>query len=99
MTRVVEALHAEFCALLVRKPEEPLYHVVAAAPSGSLTADLPATNKLIPLVRMLDRSVPIMLAESGWLGQQLPQVDKDFLHSARIDLIVPVALAEGTPKH
>jgi len=44
-----------------------------------LTADLPATNKLVPLVRMLDRPVPIMLAESGWLGQQLPQVDKDFL--------------------
>jgi tRNA A-37 threonylcarbamoyl transferase component Bud32 len=95
VTRVVEALHAEFCALLVRKPEEPLYRVVAAAPPGSLTADLPATNKLIPLVRMLDRSVPIMLAESGWLGQQLPQVDKDFLHNARIDLLVPVVLAEG----
>jgi hypothetical protein len=40
---------------------------------------------LIPLVRMLDRSVPITLAESGWLGQQLPQVDKDFLHNARIE--------------
>ena len=95
VTRVVEALHAEFCALLVRKPEEPLYRVVAAAPPGSLTADLPATNKLIPLVRMLGRSVPIMLAESGWLGQQLPQVDKDFLHNARIDLLVPVVLAAG----
>ena len=96
VTRVVEALHSEFCALLVRKPDEPSYHVAAAAPTGSPTADLPATNKLIPLVRMLDRSVPIMLAESGWLGQQLPQVDKDFLHSARIDLIVPVALTEGS---
>ena len=96
VTRVTEALHAEFCALLVRKPAESLYRVVAAAPTGSLTADLPATNKLVPLVRMLDRPVPIMLAESGWLGQQLPQVDKDFLHSARIDLLVPVALAEGS---
>jgi tRNA A-37 threonylcarbamoyl transferase component Bud32 len=96
VTRVAEALHADLCALLVRKPAESLYRVVAAAPAGSLTADLPATNKLVPLVRMLDRPVPIMLAESGWLGQQLPQVDKDFLHSARIDLLVPVALAEGS---
>jgi tRNA A-37 threonylcarbamoyl transferase component Bud32 len=96
VTRVVEALHSEFCALLVRKPEESVYRVAASAPSGFQAADLPATNKVIPLVRMLDRSVPIMLAESGWLGQQLPQVDKDFLHSARIDLIVPVALAEGS---
>jgi tRNA A-37 threonylcarbamoyl transferase component Bud32 len=95
VTRVAEALHAEFSALLVRKPEEPLYRVVAAAPAGALTAELPASNKLIPLVRMLDRSVPIMLAESGWLGQQLPQVDKDFLHDARIDLLVPVSLTEG----
>jgi tRNA A-37 threonylcarbamoyl transferase component Bud32 len=95
VARVAEALHAEFCALLLRKPAESLYHVVAAAPVGSLVAGLPATNKLIPLVRMLDRSVPITLAESGWLGQQLPQVDKDFLHDARIDLLVPVALAEG----
>src|ERR1700730_16297222 len=96
VTRVAEALHAGFCAMLVRKPGESLYRVVAAAPVGSLTADLPATNKLVPLVRMLDRPVPIMLAESGWLGQQLPQVDKDFLHSARIDLLVPVALGEGS---
>lgn len=95
VTRVAEALHSEFCALLMRRPEESLYRVVAAAPTGSLATDLPATNKLIPLVRMLDRSVPIMLAESGWLGQQLPQVDKDFLHNARIDLLVPVTLAEG----
>lgn len=95
VTRVAEALHAAFCAMLVRKPGEPLYRVVASAPVGALATDLPATNKLIPLVRMLDRSVPITLAESGWLGQQLPQVDKDFLHDARIDLLVPVALAEG----
>jgi len=94
-TRVAGALHAEFCALLQRKPGEPLYRVVAAAPVGALTADLPATNKLIPLVRMLDRSVPITLAESGWLGQQLPQVDKEFLHNARIELLVPVSLDEG----
>jgi tRNA A-37 threonylcarbamoyl transferase component Bud32 len=94
-TRVADALHAEFCALLQRRPGEPLYRVVAAPPVGALTADLPATNKLIPLVRMLDRSVPITLAESGWLGQQLPQVDKDFLHNARIELLVPVALEEG----
>ncbi len=43
----------------------------------------------------MDTSVPILLAQTGWLGQQLPQADKDFLHHARIDLLVPVALAEG----
>jgi tRNA A-37 threonylcarbamoyl transferase component Bud32 len=95
VSRIADALHAEFCALLLRKPGENVYRTIGTSPAGTLTSDLPATNKLIPLVRALDTSVPILLAESGWLGQQLPQADKDFLRRARIDLMVPVALAEG----
>jgi len=94
--RVAEALHTQGCGLLVRKPGESLYRIVAAAPPGSLSTDLPATNKLIPLVRMLECPVPITQAGTGWVGQQLPQVDKDFLQKARIELLVPVALKEGS---
>lgn len=92
--RIAEALHAQGCGLLVRKPGENAYRIVAAAPPGSLSTDLPATNKLIPLVRMLECPVPITQAGTGWLGQQLPQVDKEFLQKARIELLVPVALKE-----
>jgi hypothetical protein len=95
VSRITDALHAEFCALLLRRPGETLYRVISASPAGAPASDLPATNKVIPLVRALDTSVPILLAETGWLGQQLPQADKDFLHRARIDLLVPVALDEG----
>jgi len=94
--RVAEALHTQGCGLLVRKPGEDLYRIVAAAPPGSLSTDLPATNKLIPLVRMLECPVPITQAGTGWVGQQLPQVDKDFLQKAQIELLVPVALKEGS---
>jgi serine/threonine-protein kinase len=94
--RVAEALHAEGCGLLVRKPGESAYRIVAAAPAGSLSTDLPATNKLIPLVRMLECPVPITQAGTGWVGQQLPQVDKEFLQKAHIELLVPVALKEGS---
>jgi tRNA A-37 threonylcarbamoyl transferase component Bud32 len=94
--RVAEALHTQGCGLLVRKPEESLYRIVAVAPPGSLSTDLPATNKLIPLVRMLECPVPITQAGTGWVGQQLPQVDKDFLQKAHIELLVPVALKEGS---
>lgn len=94
--RVAEALHTQGCGLLVRKPGESVYRIVAAAPAGSLSTDLPATNKLIPLVRMLECPVPITQAGTGWLGQQLPQVDKEFLQKARIELLVPVALKEGS---
>src|SRR6267378_4133089 len=48
--RVAEALHTQGCGLLVRKPGESAYRIVAAAPPGSLSTDLPATNRLIPLV-------------------------------------------------
>ena len=94
--RIAEALHTQSCGLLVRNPSDAFYHMVAAAPPGSLFADLPASNKLVPLVRMLECSVPITQAGSGWLGQQLPQVDKDLLRDARIELLVPVALKEGS---
>jgi tRNA A-37 threonylcarbamoyl transferase component Bud32 len=94
--RVAEALHTQGCGLLVRKPGESLYRIVAAAPPGSLSTDLPATNKLIPLVRVLECPVPITQAGTGWVGQQLPQVDKDFLQKAHIELLVPVALKEGS---
>jgi eukaryotic-like serine/threonine-protein kinase len=94
--RIAEALHAQACGLLVRKPGESTYRIVAAAPAGSLSSDLPATNKLIPLVRMLECPVPITQAGTGWVGQQLPQVDMEFLQKAHIELLVPVALKEGS---
>jgi len=96
VARVAEGLHTSGCGLLLRKPGEPSYRVVAAAPAGSLNTDLPATNKLIPLVRTLECSVPITQVGSGWLGQQLPTVDKEFLQRAHIELLVPVALKEGS---
>ncbi|HTP69083.1 MAG TPA: protein kinase [Dongiaceae bacterium] len=96
VSRVAEGLHTSGCGLLQRKPGEPSYRVLAAAPAGSLNTDLPATNKLIPLVRTLECSVPITQVGSGWLGQQLPTVDKEFLQKAHIELLVPVALKEGS---
>ena len=92
VARVANALHTQGCGLLVRRPGESVYRVVAAAPAGSLATDLPASNKLIPLVRMLECSVSLTAAGNG---PQLPQVDKDFLQNARIELLVPVALKEG----
>ncbi len=95
VSRIKDVLHAEFCALLLRKQGESFYRIVDVSPSGAFTSDLPATNKMVTLVRALDTSAPISLAESGWLWQQLPQADKDFLHNSRIDLLVPVAVTES----
>jgi tRNA A-37 threonylcarbamoyl transferase component Bud32 len=93
--RMASALHAEFCALLVRKPADEAYQAIAASPPGVMRAELRSTSKLIPLVRVFGKPLPVMLSESGWLGQPLPQEDKNFLREAHVDLMVPVALAQG----
>src|SRR5258707_956116 len=80
--RVAEALHTQGCGLLVRKPGESAYRVVAAAPPGSLSTDLPATNRLIPLVRMLECPVPITQAGNGWVGGHPPQGETGLFHKA-----------------
>jgi tRNA A-37 threonylcarbamoyl transferase component Bud32 len=95
VARITGALHAQFCALISRGPSDSVYRTVAAAPVQVLYAELRSTNKLIPLVRVFGKPFPVLLAESGWFGQQLPQEDKDFLRDAQIDLIVPVDLTQG----
>jgi eukaryotic-like serine/threonine-protein kinase len=95
VARIAGALHAQFCALISRGPSDGVYRTVAGAPVQALYAELRSTNKLIPLVRVFGKPFPVLLAESGWFGQQLPQEDKDFLRNAHIDLIVPVVLTQG----
>jgi serine/threonine-protein kinase len=95
VARITDALHAQFCALISRGPSDGAYRTIAASPPQALYAELSSTNKLVPLVRVFGKPFPVLLAESGWLGQRLPQEDKDFLHDAHIDLIVPVSLTQG----
>jgi len=95
VARIAGALHARFCALISRGSSDNVYRTIAASPAQALYAELRSSNKLIPLVRVFGKPFPVLLAESGWLGQQLPQEDKDFLHAGPIDLIVPVSLTQG----
>jgi hypothetical protein len=95
VARISGALHVQFCALISRGTSEAAYKAIAASPAQALYAELRSTNKLIPLVRVFGKPFPVLLAETGWLGQQLPQEDKDFLRDAHIDLIVPVTLTPG----
>ena len=85
------ALHPEFVALLVREPREGAYHALAAAPTGHELTTFPAEGKLIALLRLLGKPLEVPHSESGWLQQQLPDEETEFLRRARIDLLVPVA--------
>ncbi|MFQ5696276.1 MAG: serine/threonine-protein kinase, partial [Terriglobia bacterium] len=93
VARIEVALHPEFAALLVREPREPSYRSLAAAPAGQAPPPLPADSKLVALVRLLGKPLEVSLTETGWLKQQLPHAETDFLRQARIEWLLPVATA------
>ena len=92
VARVEAALHPEFTSLMVREPGTSMYLTMAASPNGTAPITLDADSKLMAVFRALGKPLGISLTESGWLKQQLPSSETDFLRSSRIDLLVPVVL-------
>jgi eukaryotic-like serine/threonine-protein kinase len=93
VARIEQALHPEFVAILMREATEPLYLCIASAPPEIYPRGLSAESKLMSAFRLFAKPLQISLAESGWLKQQLPSEDTNFLRDARIDLMVPIAIA------
>jgi tRNA A-37 threonylcarbamoyl transferase component Bud32 len=93
VARIEQALHPEFVAILMREASDPLYRCIAAAPPESYPRGLSADSKLMSAFRLFAKPLQISLAETGWLKQQLPSEDTNFLRDARIDLMVPIAIA------
>jgi tRNA A-37 threonylcarbamoyl transferase component Bud32 len=91
--RIEQALHPEFAAILMREASEPLYRCIASVPADVYPRELSAQSKLMSAFRLFAKPLQISLAESGWLEQQLPSEDTNFLREARIDLMVPIAIA------
>src|SRR5262249_18660720 len=95
-TRVValieSALHPEFVVLLVHNPGEATFRDVAAVPAGHAPSPLLAESKLVSLMRVLGKSLDVSSAESGWLSQELPHQETDFIRQVRIGLLIPVVL-------
>ena len=91
VARIEQALHPEFVAILMREASEPLYRCIASAPPEIYPRGLSAESKLMAAFRLFAKPLQISLAESGWLKQQLPSEDTNFLRDARIDLMVPIA--------
>jgi len=88
------ALHARFAAVMLRQPGETTYRCAAASPAGEAPQPFPYDGKLISLVRVLGKPVELGLT-SGWLRDQLPPEDTDFVKSTHIELIVPVTASPG----
>lgn len=95
VAQIEAALHPEFVALLVRQPRESTYRTLAAAPAGQAPPPLAADSKLMALVRVLGKPLEMSLSSAGWLREQLPHEDTDFVRQARIELLVPIATEPG----
>jgi len=89
--QIEAALHVEFAAVLLRRPRDASYAVVAAAPAGAGPPALPGESKLLSMIRLLGKPVEITLTETGWLKQQLPHEETQFLRQARIEWLIPIA--------
>jgi eukaryotic-like serine/threonine-protein kinase len=77
----------------MREATELRYRCIASVPAEVCVPELSAESKLMSAFRLFAKPLPISLAESGWLKQQLPSEDTNFLRDAHIDLMVPIAIA------
>lgn len=93
--QIESALHTEFVAVLMRKPGEGIFKAVAAAPAGASPPALPAESKFVNMIRLLGKPLEISLTETGWLKQQLPHEETQFLREARIEWLIPIAAESG----
>lgn len=91
VARIETALHPDFVELLARGPHESVYRTLAAAPPGHALAPLPTESKLMSLIRLLGKPLEVTQFSSGWLKEQLPPGESEFLREARIELLVPIA--------
>ncbi len=92
VAKIEAALHPQFAAVLVREPGGRAFRALASAPMGYAPPPLLAESKLVALLQVLGRPLEVPHRESGWLEQQLPHEDTDFLRLAHIDLLVPIAV-------
>jgi serine/threonine-protein kinase len=95
VAQIEAALHAEFAAVLMRRSREINYTVVAAAPASASLPALPAESKLLNMIRLLGKPLELALNETGWLKQQLPHEEIQFLRRARIEWLFPIAISTG----
>lgn len=93
ISQVESALHPEFAAILLRQPGETVYRVLAG--SENPPPPIPADSKLMGLVRLLGKPVEISQSQTGWLGNQLPKQESEFLRQARLEWLFPICITEG----
>ena len=95
VSRIEQALHPVFVALLVRGPDGRRYRTIAASPPDAAPRDLDAENKVLALTRLVGKPLEITSSETQWLARKMPIEDIRTLHGAAIDLLVPITSTAG----
>lgn len=67
------------------------YRTLAAVPGGTGPPPLKKESQLLSLVPLLGKPLEVSQTETGWLQQQLPHEETEFLRQGRIELLLPVA--------
>ena len=98
VSRIEQALHSTFVALLVRDDEGRSYRAVAASPIDRAPGSLNADNKILALARLLGKPLDIAGSETDWLARKMPVDDVRSIHAAAIELVVPVHSGDGDAK-
>jgi len=91
--RIEAALHPEFAAVMDRPPDLACFRTLASSPPDKGPPPIAAESSLISVVRTIGDPLDVLLGESGWLRFRLPDREIEFVRGARIDLIVPIAVA------
>ena len=72
VSRIEQALHPRFVALLVRDDDGRRYRTVAASSTGDAPGFLRADNKLLALACLLGKPLDIDGSETDWLARKMP---------------------------
>ncbi len=92
VSRIDAALHPEFTALLVRRPRESGFRVLASSGKLHGPVEIRSQSKLMGLVRLMGKPVEVQQSETGWLKRQLPEKESQWLTGVRIEWLFPVSL-------
>jgi eukaryotic-like serine/threonine-protein kinase len=90
ISQVEGTLHPEFAALMAHEPGAATYR--SMAPTCGALPPIPARSKLIALMRLLGKPLENSQSLPGWLQQQLPHDEVEYLRRTRIEWLFPVAL-------
>lgn len=93
VARIEAPLHSEFVAVMHRPVAGASFETIASSPSDKATSPIATDSALISVLRDSGDPLDVLQGESDWLQARLPDPEIELVRRARIDLIVPIAVA------